>query len=124
MTVPPRRRNGGKANRSRVIVGGRLYMNTQTNLPEGSLLLLRILLGEDGRVVVNGEVFYRNPGRGVGVAFVFMAFQRRPRYAGTRTQQGVNVLLPQPSTPMARASCWGSRRFGRQTRGALGVSER
>lgn len=51
------------------IGAGGLYMNTQTDLPEGSLLLMRIPLGEDSQVVVNGEVVYRNPGQGVGVRF-------------------------------------------------------
>ena len=51
------------------IGAGGLYMNTQTDLPEGSLLLMRIPLSEGQQVVVNGEVVYRNPGRGVGVRF-------------------------------------------------------
>jgi PilZ domain len=58
----------GVASTQDIGVGG-LYMNTQIDLPEGSLLLMRIPLGEDNQVVVNGEVVYRNPGRGVGVRF-------------------------------------------------------
>jgi hypothetical protein len=58
----------GVASTQDIGVGG-LYMNTQIDLPEGSLLLMRIPLGEDSQVVVNGEVVYRNPGRGVGVRF-------------------------------------------------------
>jgi PilZ domain len=48
---------------------GGLYMNTQADLPEGTLLLMRIPLGEDSQLVVNGEVVYRTPGQGVGVCF-------------------------------------------------------
>jgi hypothetical protein len=44
-------------------------MNTQTVVPEGSLLTLRIPLGDDEQVVVNAEVVYSNPGRGLGVRF-------------------------------------------------------
>jgi hypothetical protein len=51
------------------IGAGGLYMNTQTDLPEGTLLLMRIPFGEDSQIVVNGEVVYRNPGQGVGVRF-------------------------------------------------------
>ena len=47
---------------------GGLYMNTQAEIPEGSVLTLRIPVG--GRdIVCNGEVVYSNPGRGVGVNF-------------------------------------------------------
>ncbi|MBA3354925.1 MAG: PilZ domain-containing protein [Pyrinomonadaceae bacterium] len=51
------------------IGAGGLYLNTQTDLPDGTLLLMRIPLGTDQQVVVNGEVVYSNPGRGVGVRF-------------------------------------------------------
>jgi hypothetical protein len=47
---------------------GGLYMNTQAEMPEGSLLTLRLPLGERD-VVCNAEVIYSNPGRGVGVRF-------------------------------------------------------
>lgn len=47
---------------------GGLYMNTQTELPEGGLLTLRLPFPE-GDVIVNAEVVYSNPGRGVGVRF-------------------------------------------------------
>jgi hypothetical protein len=50
------------------ISAGGLYMNTQSELPEGAVLLLRIPVGEE-QVVVNAEVVYSNPGRGVGVKF-------------------------------------------------------
>src|SRR5918911_3887921 len=57
----------GVASTKDIGLGG-LYMNTQTELPEGALLTLRIPFGEE-QVVVNGEVVYSNPGRGVGVRF-------------------------------------------------------
>jgi PilZ domain len=47
---------------------GGLYMNTQAEIPEGSVLTLRIPL--EGRdIVCNAEVVYSNPGRGVGLNF-------------------------------------------------------
>jgi hypothetical protein len=57
----------GVASTKDISIGG-LYMNTQTVLPEGSVLMLRIPLGNQ-QVVVNAEVVYSNPGRGVGVQF-------------------------------------------------------
>lgn len=58
----------GVASTQDISMGG-LYMNTQTSLPEGAVLLMRIPLGNNQQVVVNGEVIYSNPGRGVGVRF-------------------------------------------------------
>lgn len=58
----------GVASTKDISLGG-LYMNTQANLPEGALLTLRIPLSGDQQVVVNAEVVYSNPGRGVGVRF-------------------------------------------------------
>ncbi|HEV7842308.1 MAG TPA: PilZ domain-containing protein [Pyrinomonadaceae bacterium] len=57
----------GVASTKDISLGG-LYMNTQTVLPEGAVLTVRIPLGEE-QVVVNAEVVYSNPGRGVGVKF-------------------------------------------------------
>lgn len=57
----------GVASTKDISVGG-LYMNTQMVLPEGALLTLRIPLPE-GDVIVNAEVVYSNPGRGVGVRY-------------------------------------------------------
>jgi hypothetical protein len=55
---------------------GGLYMNTQAEIPEGSVLTLRIpLAGRD--IVCNGEVVYSNPGRGVGVNFEGMSDEDR-----------------------------------------------
>jgi hypothetical protein len=50
------------------IGAGGLYLNTQAELAEGSVLLLRIPISQQ-QIVVNAEVVYRNPGRGVGVRF-------------------------------------------------------
>ena len=50
------------------ISAGGLYMNTQAEIPEGSVLTIRIPIGEE-HVVVNAEVMYSNPGYGVGVRF-------------------------------------------------------
>ena len=48
---------------------GGLYMNTQAELPEGALLLIRIPFRQDAQVVCNAVVVYSNPGRGVGLKF-------------------------------------------------------
>ena len=58
----------GVASTKDISLGG-LYMNTQASLPEGAVLTLRIPLGSEQQIVVNGEVMYSNPGRGVGVRF-------------------------------------------------------
>jgi len=47
---------------------GGLYLNTQAELAEGAVLMLRIPIGEQ-QIVANGEVVYRNTGRGVGIRF-------------------------------------------------------
>ena len=57
----------GVASTKDISTGG-LYMNTQSDIPEGALLTLRLPFGAE-QVVVNGEVIYSNPGRGVGVRF-------------------------------------------------------
>jgi len=63
---------------SQDISPGGLYMNTQAEIPEGSLLTLRLpLAGRD--VVCNGEVVYSNPGRGVGVTFQGLSDEDRGR---------------------------------------------
>jgi hypothetical protein len=64
---------------------GGLYMNTQAEIPEGSLLTLRIPLG-DGEVVCNGEVAYSNPGRGVGVTFQGLSEEDRARLGSALAQ--------------------------------------
>jgi len=48
---------------------GGLYMNTQADIPEGALLLIRIPFRADTQVVCNAVVVYKNPGRGVGLRF-------------------------------------------------------
>ena len=58
----------GVASTKDISLGG-LYMNTQSVLPEGAVLLLRIPLSNEQQVVVNAEVIYSNPGHGVGVRF-------------------------------------------------------
>lgn len=58
----------GVASTKDISLGG-LYMTTKTALPEGAVLTLRIPLSNDQQIVVNAEVMYSNPGRGVGVRF-------------------------------------------------------
>ncbi len=66
----------GVASTNDISVGG-LYMNTQANLPEGSVLLLRIPVSDGKQVVVNAEVVYSNPGGGVGVSFQGLSSEDR-----------------------------------------------
>ena len=54
---------------SRDIGVGGLYMNTRTEIPEGSVLPVRIPVREDQQIVCNAEVVYSNPGLGVGIRF-------------------------------------------------------
>ena len=51
-----------------ISVGG-FYMNTKANIPQGSVLLVRIPFGDGKQVVANAEVIYINPERGIGLRF-------------------------------------------------------
>ena len=57
----------GVASTKDISVGG-LYLSTQTRIPVGAMLALRIPIGGD-HVIVTGEVVYSNPSEGVGVKF-------------------------------------------------------
>lgn len=58
----------GVASSKDISLGG-LYLNTQTAIPEGAHLVVRIPFGSGREVVCTGEVIYSNPGKGVGVRF-------------------------------------------------------
>lgn len=58
----------GVASTKDISVGG-FYMNTKSDLPEGSLLLVRIPLADGKQIVANAEVVYCNPAGGVGLRF-------------------------------------------------------
>lgn len=57
----------GVASTKDISLGG-LYLTTQTRIPVGATLALRIPFGNE-HLVVKGEVVYSNPGEGVGVKF-------------------------------------------------------
>lgn len=57
----------GVASTKDISLGG-LYMNTQTEIPVGETLALRIPLGGH-HLVIKADVVYSNPGHGVGVRF-------------------------------------------------------
>lgn len=65
----------GVASTKDISVGG-LYLTTQTRIPVGATLALRIPLGNE-HVVVKGEVVYSNPGEGVGVKFQQLSDEAR-----------------------------------------------
>ena len=56
---------------------GGLYMNTQADIPEGALLLVRIPFRKEVEVISNAEVVYSNPGRGVGLRFQGLSDEAR-----------------------------------------------
>lgn len=56
---------------------GGLYMNTQAQIPEGTLLLVRIPFRADAQVVCNAVVVYSNEGRGVGLRFQDLSDEAR-----------------------------------------------
>ncbi|HZT57124.1 MAG TPA: PilZ domain-containing protein [Pyrinomonadaceae bacterium] len=66
---------------------GGLYMNTKAEIPEGSVLTLRIPVG--GRdLVCNGEVVYSNPSRGVGVNFLGLSDEDRAHLERSLADEG------------------------------------
>jgi hypothetical protein len=65
----------GVASTKDISLGG-LYMNTQSEIPVGATLALRLPMGGE-HVVVKGEVVYSNPGHGVGVRFQELPEQAR-----------------------------------------------
>lgn len=65
----------GVAGTTDISLGG-LYISTQTEIPIGATLTLRIPLGGQ-HVVIKGDVVYSNPGHGVGVRFHRLADDAR-----------------------------------------------
>jgi hypothetical protein len=66
----------GVASTKDISVGG-FYMNTQSVIPEGSVLLVRIPFPDGKQVVANAEVVYSNPTRGVGLRFQSLSDENR-----------------------------------------------
>ena len=66
----------GVASTKDISMGG-FYMSTQTTIPGGSLLLVRLPFGPGKQVVCNAEVVYSNPGHGVGVRFQGLSDESR-----------------------------------------------
>jgi hypothetical protein len=66
----------GVASTKDISIGG-FYLNTQANLPEGALLLVRIPFRNGKQVVANAEVVYSNPGSGVGLRFTGLSEENR-----------------------------------------------
>ncbi len=66
----------GVASTQDISVGG-FYMNTQSDLPQGSILLVRLPLDNGKQIVANAEVVYCNAGRGVGLRFQSLSEENR-----------------------------------------------
>jgi hypothetical protein len=66
----------GVASTKDISIGG-FYMNTKANLPEGSVLLVRIPFADGKQVVANAEVVYSNPAHGVGLRFQGLSEENR-----------------------------------------------
>ncbi len=66
----------GVAATTDISIGG-FYMNTKANLPEGSVLLVRIPFRDGKQVVANAEVVYTNPEQGVGLRFQSLSEENR-----------------------------------------------
>jgi hypothetical protein len=66
----------GVASTKDISIGG-FYMNTKADLPEGSVLLVRIPFADGKQVVANAEVVYSNPAHGVGLRFQGLSGENR-----------------------------------------------
>lgn len=66
----------GVASTKDLSLGG-FYMNTQANLPEGAVLLVRIPFSDGKQIIANAEVVYSNPARGVGLRFQSLSEENR-----------------------------------------------
>lgn len=66
----------GVASTKDISIGG-FYMNTQANLPEGAVLLIRIPFSDGKQIIANAEVVYSNPARGVGLRFQSLSEENR-----------------------------------------------
>lgn len=66
----------GVASTKDISIGG-FYMNTQANLPEGAVLLIRIPFSDGKQIIANAEVVYSNPARGVGLRFQGLSEENR-----------------------------------------------
>jgi hypothetical protein len=66
----------GVASTKDISIGG-FYMNTQADLPEGAMLLVRIPLREGHQIVAHAVVVFSDPGRGVGLRFQSLSEENR-----------------------------------------------
>lgn len=65
----------GVASTKDISLGG-LYLSTQTKIPEGATLTMRVPLGAE-QIVLRGDVVYSNPGHGVGIRFHRLSSDKR-----------------------------------------------
>jgi hypothetical protein len=71
----------GVASTKDLSLGG-FYMNTKTDIPVGTKLMVRIPIGENQQLVAKAEVVYVESGSGVGLRFVNLLDEARELIKG------------------------------------------
>ena len=84
---------------SRDVSAGGMFIETNTPLPNGSILTLRFNLDDDSSVIAKGVVTYQVKKFGMGVQFIELATEDRKRIEEYVSQ---GKVLPEPKKSPAR----------------------